>query len=131
MKNFMTLTQNFLGGTESNHEIRQPRQLVSKSRFQNRTVSRKQNRSGENSRGTSDWSSITSMWLTVAASRRQSKYLVAFLWLKPPTDENKHYLHLYPQLKFVQTYHHLMCAYAFIYCYLTTLSVTKCKYRVS
>lgn len=37
MTNFMILTQTFLGGTESNHEIRQPRQPVSKPGFQNRT----------------------------------------------------------------------------------------------
>ena len=92
----MILAHNFLGGTESNLEIRQPRQLVYKPRFQNRTAFRKHNRSGVNSGGTSDRSSIPSTWLTVAASRRQSKYLVAFLWLKPPKDKNKHDLQLSP-----------------------------------
>jgi hypothetical protein len=70
MTNFMKLTQNFLGETESNHEILQPRQLVSKPGFQNWTASRKWKRSGENSRRKSDRSSITSMWLTLAASMR-------------------------------------------------------------
>lgn len=115
MRNFMILTHNFLGGTESNREIRQPRELVSKPRFQNRTASRKQNRSGVNSTGTSDRSSIPSVWLTVAARRRSSKYLVAFLWLKPPTDENEHYLQLSPQLQLAQTLRQPMRLYVCIY----------------
>jgi hypothetical protein len=41
MTYFMKLTQNFLGETESNHEILQPSQLVSKPGIQNRTTSRK------------------------------------------------------------------------------------------
>jgi hypothetical protein len=70
MTHFMILTQNFLGGSESNHEIRQPRQLVSKPGFKTRTASRKQNRNGENSRGKNDRASTNSMWLNVDASRR-------------------------------------------------------------
>jgi hypothetical protein len=109
MTNFMILTQNFLGGTESNHEIRQPSSWCPNQDFktgppENRTGVAK-TREGKSYRG-----SITSMWLTVAASRRKYKSFVAFLWLEPPKDENKQYLLLSSQLKFVQAYRQLMCA---------------------